>query len=53
VADDRLKPISGDFKTKFAYEEYETPSRFGRSILVSEEASVKLNQHGRLKYTSP
>jgi hypothetical protein len=48
-----FKPISGDLKTKFAYEEYETLTRFGRSILVSEEASAKLNQHGRLEYTSP
>jgi hypothetical protein len=27
-------PISSDFVTKFAYEEYETPTAFGRSILV-------------------
>ncbi len=28
-------PISSDFVTKFAYEEYETPTVFGRSIMVS------------------
>jgi hypothetical protein len=28
-------PISGDFKTKFAYEEYETPTVMGQSIMVS------------------
>jgi hypothetical protein len=27
-------PISGDFVTKFAFEEYETPTAFGRSIMV-------------------
>ena len=27
-------PISGDFVTKFAFEEYETPTVFGRSIMV-------------------
>jgi hypothetical protein len=28
-------PISGDFVTKFAFEEYATPTVLGRSILVS------------------
>jgi hypothetical protein len=28
-------PISGDFVTKYAYEEYETPTLLGQSILVS------------------
>ena len=27
-------PISGDFRTKFAYEEYATPTVLGHSILV-------------------
>lgn len=27
-------PISGEFLTKFAYEEYETPTAFGQSIMV-------------------
>jgi hypothetical protein len=27
-------PIGGDFVTKFAFEEYETPTAFGRSIMV-------------------
>lgn len=27
-------PISGDFVTKFAYEEYETPTALGHSIMV-------------------
>jgi hypothetical protein len=27
-------PISGDFVTKFAFEEYETPTALGRSIMV-------------------
>ena len=27
-------PISGDFVTKFAFEEYKTPTAFGRSIMV-------------------
>lgn len=27
-------PISGDFVTKFAFEEYETPTAFGHSIMV-------------------
>lgn len=29
-------PISGDFLTKFAYEEYETPTFLGKSIMVSD-----------------
>jgi hypothetical protein len=28
-------PIGGDFVTKFAYEEYETPTAFGHSMMVS------------------
>jgi hypothetical protein len=28
-------PISGDFVTKFAFEEYATPTVLGRSIVVS------------------
>jgi hypothetical protein len=28
-------PISGDFVTKFAFEEYATPTLLGRSIMVS------------------
>ena len=27
-------PISGDFVTKFAFEEYQTPTVLGRSIMV-------------------
>ena len=27
-------PISGDFVTKFAYEEYKTPTALGRSIMA-------------------
>ena len=27
-------PISSEFETKFAYEEYETPTAFGQSIMV-------------------
>lgn len=27
-------PIGGDFVTKFAYEEYETPTALGHSIMV-------------------
>jgi hypothetical protein len=27
-------PISGDFVTKFAFEEYETPTMLGHSIMV-------------------
>ena len=27
-------PISGDFVTKFAFEEYKTPTAFGGSIMV-------------------
>ncbi|KAK4141202.1 uncharacterized protein C8A04DRAFT_39242 [Dichotomopilus funicola] len=33
-------PISGDFVTKFAYEQYETPTAFGRSIMVVPRASA-------------
>lgn len=29
-------PISGDFLTKFAYEQYETPTAFGKSIMVHD-----------------
>ena len=28
-------PISGDFVTKFAFEEYKTPTVLGKSIIVS------------------
>jgi hypothetical protein len=28
-------PISGDFVTKYAFEEYETPTMLGKSIVVS------------------
>jgi hypothetical protein len=31
-------PISGDFVTKFAFEEYPTPTVLGQSILVSYHA---------------
>lgn len=30
-------PISGNFVTKFAFEEYETPTLLGQSIMVSCE----------------
>ena len=30
----QYSPISGDFLTKFAYEEYETPTALGQSIMV-------------------
>ena len=30
----QYNPISGDFVTKFAYEEYKTPTMLGHSILV-------------------
>ncbi|RYO93500.1 hypothetical protein DL764_007993 [Monosporascus ibericus] len=33
-------PISGDFITKFAYEEYETPTAFGHTIMVVPRASA-------------
>ncbi|RYP46151.1 hypothetical protein DL768_007626 [Monosporascus sp. mg162] len=33
-------PISGDFITKFAYEEYETPTAFGHKIMVVPRASA-------------
>ena len=41
--------ISSDFVTKFAYEEYETPTAFGHSIMVrnrplSEKTAAKKNQ---------
>jgi hypothetical protein len=35
-------PISGDFVTKFAYEEYKTPTKFGHSILVSRNKVVSM-----------
>jgi hypothetical protein len=35
-------PISGDFVTKFAYEEYKTPTVFGHSILVSCDKVVNV-----------
>lgn len=33
-------PISGEFMTKFAYEEYETPTALGHSIMVVPKASA-------------
>ncbi|KAF2466293.1 uncharacterized protein BDR25DRAFT_345541 [Lindgomyces ingoldianus] len=33
-------PISGEFMTKFAYEEYETPTALGHSIMVVLKASA-------------
>ncbi|KAK1768311.1 hypothetical protein QBC33DRAFT_370839 [Phialemonium atrogriseum] len=33
-------PISGDFVTKFGFEEYETPTAFGRSIMVVPRQSA-------------
>lgn len=30
-------PISGDFLTKFAYEQYKTPTAFGKSIMVCDQ----------------
>ncbi|CAN9148983.1 unnamed protein product [Alternaria alternata] len=33
-------PISGDFVTKFAFEEYETPTVLGKSIMVVPRASA-------------
>jgi hypothetical protein len=35
-------PISGDFVTKFAFEEYATPTVLGRSILVSCSGAYQL-----------
>lgn len=32
-------PISGDFATKFAFEEYKTPTVLGHSIIVGSQAS--------------
>lgn len=34
-------PISGEFITKFAFEEYETPTVLGHSIMVSYEIVSK------------
>ena len=33
-------PISGDFVTKFAFEEYKTPTALGRSIMVRSPVSL-------------
>ncbi len=33
---DHYSRISGDFVTKFAFEEYKTPIGFGRSIMVHD-----------------
>ena len=37
-------PISGDFVTKFAFEEYATPTVLGRSIVVSRYKIVGARQ---------
>ncbi|KAK4164005.1 hypothetical protein QBC43DRAFT_300695 [Cladorrhinum sp. PSN259] len=37
---DHYGPISGDFMTKFAYEEYETPTALGHSIMVVPRISA-------------
>jgi hypothetical protein len=37
-------PISGDFVTKFAFEEYATPTVLGKSIVVSEQETVSVWQ---------
>jgi hypothetical protein len=37
-------PISGDFVTKFAFEEYATPTGLGRSIVVSQHETVGARQ---------
>ncbi|KAF2198403.1 hypothetical protein GQ43DRAFT_163670 [Delitschia confertaspora ATCC 74209] len=36
----QYQPISGEFVTKFAYEEYPTPTALGRSIMVVPRASA-------------
>ena len=36
--------ISGDFVMKFAYEEYETPTALGRSVMVSETLSTQVDE---------
>ncbi|KAK4182502.1 hypothetical protein QBC35DRAFT_457232 [Podospora australis] len=59
-------PISGDFVTKFAFEEYETPMAFGGSIMVVPRASavvpgqadaepivIHADHTNMVKYTSP
>ena len=33
-------PISGDFVTRFAFEEYKTPTALGRSIMVRSPVSL-------------
>ena len=37
-------PISGEFVTKFAYEEYKTPTALGHSIMVGV-ASVEISRN--------
>jgi hypothetical protein len=37
-------PISGDFVTKFAFEEYATPTVLGRSIVVSRHEMSGMRQ---------
>jgi hypothetical protein len=38
----QYRPISGDFVTKFAFEEYATPTVLRRSILVSYSRAYQL-----------
>lgn len=38
-------PISGEFITKFAYEEYETPIALGKSIMVRISVYQRLSKH--------
>jgi len=40
-------PISGDFETKFAYEEYETRTAFGPSIMVYDYPIPLLRMESR------
>ncbi|KAK3897210.1 P-loop containing nucleoside triphosphate hydrolase protein [Staphylotrichum tortipilum] len=41
----QFAPISGDFVTKFAYEEYATPTVLGHSIMVVPRASAVVPGH--------
>lgn len=38
----QYNPISGDFVTKFAFEEYKTPTKFGNSIMVSCNSKLSI-----------
>ena len=37
-------PISGDFVTKFAFEEYKTPTALGHSIMVCSRVSPSIDE---------